>query len=78
VCQWEGRPFQGHVIVKDNPLVSKPIVGHVYLFFCVIPLNKGLCGAVSKWCISDHSMESIAKTCIHHFETAARVYYMRA
>ena len=43
-----------------------------------MPLNRGLCRAVSKWCISDHSMESIAKAYIHHFETATRFEYERA
>ena len=43
-----------------------------------MPLNRGLCRAVSKWCISDQSMESIAKAYIHHFETATRFDYERA
>jgi translation initiation factor 2 beta subunit (eIF-2beta)/eIF-5 len=30
-----------------------------------------------KWCISDQSMESIAKAYIHHFETVTRCNYLR-
>jgi hypothetical protein len=43
-----------------------------------MPLNKGLFRAVSKWYISDESMECIAKASIHHFETATRFKYGRA
>jgi hypothetical protein len=34
---------------------------------------QGLHRAVSNWCISNESMESIPKAYIHHFETATRV-----
>jgi hypothetical protein len=43
-----------------------------------MPLNKGLYRAISKWCISDQSIESIAKASIHHFETATGFTYGRA
>jgi len=59
--------IQGNVIVQGMDI-----------FFCFMPLNKGLYRAVSKWCISDQSMESIAKAYIHHFETATRFDYERA
>ena len=42
-----------------------------------MPLNKALYRAVSKWCISDQSIEFIAKAYIHHFETAIRFNYVR-
>ncbi len=64
--------------MKLNLLLSKPIVGYVYLFFCFMPLSNGLYKAASKWCISDQSMESIAEAYIHHFETAIRFDYVRA
>jgi hypothetical protein len=38
--------------------------------FLLYVLKKRSCVAVSKWCISDKSIESIAKASIHHFETA--------
>jgi len=68
-----------------NPQLRRPIgQGNVKVkgmgisFFCFMPLNKGLCRAVSKWCICDQSIKSIAKAYIHHFEPATRFEYERA
>jgi hypothetical protein len=35
-----------------------------------MPLNKGLYRAVSKWCIFDQPIESLAEAYKRHFETA--------
>jgi hypothetical protein len=61
----------------NKPGRTKEVKG-MGIFFCFMPLDKGLYRAVSKWCISQQSMESIAKPYIHHFETATRFNYGRA
>ena len=67
------------IYIKLIPIlntVTSKLRACVSLFLLYV-LKKRSCVAVSKWCISDKSIESIAKASIHRFETATEFNYVR-